>query len=72
MGICKGGGRYLENRNLSVSRVCCRAVLMGGAAFALLIMRSHCVGPILTGAGLAVVTQMKLVLSALQQPGTGR
>lgn len=45
---------------------------MGGAAFALLIMRSHCVGPILTGAGLAVVTQMKLVLSALQQPGTGR
>lgn len=40
-------------------------MLVAGAAFALLIIRSYCLGPILTGTGLAVVTQVKLVLPAL-------
>lgn len=70
VGICEESGKQLENRRLSLPCVCCRAVLVRGAAFALLVIQSHCVGPVLTGTGLAVVTQMKLVLSALHWPGT--
>lgn len=67
------GKRQIVGEQESVSVLCVlQSCFVRGAAFVLLKMRPPCVGSVLTGTGLAVVTQMKLVLSALQQPGTGK